>query len=267
MKLTISKKTEPAGLSLPKKHPTVDRGDRKFDQTQLKEASYAQQVHRDYAAHYFRWGFIKNFSKKGVKILEVGCGQDMPLVKVLCPAMSNIPDLYVGCDMNKIPKKVNAKWIKVKEEFDFTTRYKEIVKEHGQFDVVVCFEVIEHMSKDDGAALLRGIRACLKDMTGQAIMSTPVYNERHMAANHIHEYRFAELKKHFEDNGFVVDRVHGTFMTSQSIKRVCTQEERKLIDELHQFYSWDVLANFLAPKYPEAASNCCWVLKTDEPPF
>ncbi len=264
MKLTISK---PAGMSLPKKHPTVDRGDRQFDQTQLKEASYAQQVHRDYAAHFFRWGYAKNFIKKGTRVLEVGCGQDMPLIKVLAPSMSNIPEVYVGCDMNAVKKPFNAKWVNLREEFDFTSRWKEIVKEFGQFDVVVCYEVIEHMSKSDGAALLRGIRGCMKDMEGRALISTPVYNERHMAANHIHEYRWGELKSHFEDNGFVIEKTHGTFMTSNAMKKVCTPQEMELINRLHEFYSWDVLANFIAPKYPEAASNCCWVLKTDEPPF
>ena len=263
MKLVLKPKTQEF---TPKKHPRVDRGEREFDQTQLKESGYVHQVHRDYAAHYFRWGFAKNFIKKGVRVLEVGCGQDMPLVKVLAPAMSNIPDVYVGCDMNAVKKAFNAKWINLKPEFDFTSRYKEIIKEFGKFDVVVCFEVIEHMSKENGGKLLDGIRACMKD-DGVALISTPVYNQKHMAANHIHEYEYQELRDYFEKHMFVVNRVHGTFMTSQAIKRVCTPQERELIDELHQFYSWDVLANFLAPKYPEAASNCCWVLKTDEPPF
>lgn len=255
MKLKIKQQPK---IDLPKPHPRVDRGQRTFDKTQLRSSQYAQQVHRDYAAHYFRWGFAKNFIKKGSRVLEVGCGQDMPLVKVLAPSMSNIPEIYVGCDMNSV-KKASNKWLELKDEFDFTSRYKEIEKEFGGFDVAVSYEVIEHMQKSDGAKLLQGIRHCLKD-DGVAIISTPVYNERHMAANHIHEYKFDELKQHFEDNGFKVDRVHGTFMTSHSMKKYCTKDEMELVEELHQFYGWDVLANFLAPKYPRHSSNCVWIL-------
>lgn len=32
------------------------RGDGEFDTTQLRAASYADQVHRDYLAHVLRWG-------------------------------------------------------------------------------------------------------------------------------------------------------------------------------------------------------------------
>lgn len=263
MKLTLKPKTPEYA---PKKHPRVDRGERRFDTTQLKESGYAHQVHRDYAAHYFRWGFVKNFVKNGMSVLEVGCGQDMPLPRVLNGSLSNVPGQYVGVDMNKLPRALEWNWIDTREQFDFTTRYKEIIKEFGLFDVVVCYEVIEHMSKEDGGRLLDGIRACMK-AEGVALISTPVYNQKHMAANHIHEYEFKELREHFENHMLVVSGVYGTFMTSQAIKRVCTPQEKELIEKLHEFYSWDVLANFLAPKYPEAASNCCWVLKTDEPPF
>lgn len=265
MKLVLKRTAEPSA-DLPKPHPRVDRGERRFDKTQLHEDQHGKGVHRDYAAHYFRWGFAKNFIKKGVRSLEVGCGQDMPLVKVLFPSMSNIPDYHLAVDLNKISKPAKAKWLEVKDEFNFVDDWKQIVRE--SFNVVTCFEVIEHMQKPDGVKLMKGIHEMMaKDAV--ALISTPVYNGKHMAANHIHEYGFKELRELFVECGFTVVQVHGTFMTSQSMKKVMTQEERKLIDQLHQFYSWDVLANFLAPKYPEASSNCCWVLKRseDEPPF
>lgn len=238
---------------LPVKHK-IDRGDRQFDKTQLRERSYAQQVHRDYAAHYFRWGFAKNFIKNGTTVLEVGCGQDMPLPRVLTASMAHVPKRYVGCDMNSIKKPLVREWIELLDEFDFTSRHKEI---EGTFDVIVCFEVIEHMSKEDGKKLLKAIKAKMHS-DSVFLMSTPVYNEKHMAANHIHEYRRDELQEHIESVGLTVLNQFGTFMTSQAIKKVATPQELELIETLHEFYGWDVLANFLAPKYPEAASNICW---------
>lgn len=246
----------------PKKHPSTDRGERRFDKTQLRESGKAVTVHRDYAAHFFRWGFAFRFHKKGVHSLEVGCGQDQPLIKVLCHSMAHVPDLHVACDLNKIQKKSGIAWTRTHDEFNFVDEWKKLAREYGKesFDVATCFEVIEHMNKTDGRKLLAGLHGLLKK-GGTALVSTPVYNEKHMAANHIHEYRFDELRQEFERAGFEVKRVHGTFMTSQAMKRVMSKAERELVDELAEFHSWEVLANFLAPKYPEASSNCCWILE------
>jgi SAM-dependent methyltransferase len=247
-------------LELPKKHPTTDHGEREFDKTQLREAGYGYKVHRDYAAHFFRWGFASNLVDKGMKVLDVGCGQDLPFYKVLTGHMSCIPERMLAVDYNPITKKPGTQWLTVKDKFNFIENWNELLIEFGQFDLATCFEVIEHMQKGNGDKLLEGLKGMLKP-EGTLILSTPVYNEKHMAANHIHEYRFEELKDNFQRAGLKVERVHGTFMTSQSLKRVCTKEELALVEELHQWHGWDVLSTFLAPKYPEASSNCCWILK------
>jgi 2-polyprenyl-3-methyl-5-hydroxy-6-metoxy-1,4-benzoquinol methylase len=253
----VTNPTMPASeWEAPKRHK-LDKEDRKFDQTQLRAASYGHQVHRDYAAHFFRWGFSTNFVKLGCEVLDVGCGQDLPLVNVLIPRMSNIPKRYVGVDMNRVSAKP-PRWATIHQEFDFTSRSKEIP---GEFDVIVNFEVIEHMKKEDGAKLLRAMRGKLREGSGRLLLSTPVYNEKHMAKNHVHEYRYEELADWIASCGLEVESVHGTFMTSQAMKRVMSKEEGELVERLHEFHSWDVLACFLAPKYPEASSNCCWVCK------
>jgi hypothetical protein len=127
------------------------------------------------------------------------------------------------------------------------------------FDLLTCFEVIEHMAKADGRRLLTGLRG-LAAPGATVLVSTPVYNERHMAAAHIHEYRFTELRAELERAGLAVDRVVGTFMTSQALKRVATKEHQAMAKELHAlWHSWEVIACMFAPYYPEASSNCCWV--------
>jgi 2-polyprenyl-3-methyl-5-hydroxy-6-metoxy-1,4-benzoquinol methylase len=193
-------------------------------------------------------------------VLDVGCGPDQMLTQILRRSLSTVPKQYVGVDLNPIKKKTGIAWAAVHDEFNFIERHKELMKQYGLFDVITNFEVIEHMPKAAGQRLLKAMATCLKP-AGTLLLSTPVYNEKHMAANHIHEYREGELESCIVKAGLEVVRKHGTFMTSQAIKRVATKEERKLIDELSQFYCWDVLANFLAPKYPAAASNICWVLR------
>ena len=261
MKIVIRKAEPKVEFPEPKKHPTVDRGERRFDKSQLKESSHGNYVHRDYAAHWFRWGFAARFCKKGSRILDIGCGQDMPLPKIINYSSFRLPELYVGVDLNPIKKHRNYHWGRLHDEFDFVSNWKKLLKEYPQkFTVITCFEVIEHMAVEDGARLLQGIRAMLDD-DGVCLLSTPVYNEKHMAANHIHEYRYQELKQAVAKNGLLVAAVHGTFSNANALKKAVTPEEYKLLKELGLYYSWDVLANFMAPKYPRASNNCCWVLK------
>jgi 2-polyprenyl-3-methyl-5-hydroxy-6-metoxy-1,4-benzoquinol methylase len=252
---------QPEEVEPPRKHPKTDHGERRFDKTQLRESDKGPSVHRDYAAHWFRWGYAHRFHKNDLRSLEVGCGQDQPLIKVLSKHTASVPAIHVAVDLNKIQKKSNMGWVRTHDEFNFVDDWELLAEEYGAatFDIVTCFEVIEHMETTDGRKLLAGIHGLLKK-GGTVLLSTPVYNEKHMAANHLHEYRYNELEGFFKAADFKVVKVHGTFMTSQAMKRVMTDEERALVDRLNEFYSWDVLANFLAPKYPQAASNCCWVL-------
>ena len=246
----------------PVKHPRTDRGAREFDQSSLRATTYGRYVHRDYAAHWFRWQHALRFVKAGMRVLDIGCGPDQMMTRVLSASQGHVPALYVGVDLNKLEAKTGIAWTRILDEFDFTRRYKELSRMDGAgYDVISCFEVIEHMPKAAGMRLLKGIRECLAP-GGVALLSTPVYNEKHMAANHLHEYRFEELRVDIERAGLKVDRVVGTFMTSQAAKRAATKEHRALLEQLHEtWFSHDVLACFMAPLYPEQSSNCCWVLR------
>ena len=263
----------------PTAHPRTDRGAREFDTSSLREASHGRYVHRDYAAHWFRWQHALRFVKAGMRVLDVGCGQDQMMTRVLCASQSHVPRLYVGVDVDVIRRKSQIAWARVIDKFDITRQWKELLTpthvikgrryttvttplfETGPFDVISCFEVIEHMPVDRGRALLTALRECLAP-TGVALLSTPVYNGRHMAANHVHEYEFEELRAELARADLIVDRVVGTFMTSQAAKRVATPAQRQLLTQLHErWYAWDILANLLAPLYPEASSNCCWILR------
>lgn len=236
--------------------------DRRFDKTQLHEAHHGQTIHRDYAAHFFRWGFAGNFSGKGTRILEIGCGQDQPLLRVLQGSINLVPDSYIGVDLNKIKAKRSSKWGEIKDEFNFVDDGLELAKIAGKagFNLVVSFEVIEHMRKEDGFKLLVNARKLMSD-DGLFILSTPVYNGKKMAANHIHEYEIQELQDHIEKAGFRVVNRFGTFASWNDIKKACIKEELALLTQLREYYSWDVLSCFLAPKYPNASRNNVWLLE------
>lgn len=237
---------------------------RRFDKTQLKAASHGYTVHRDYAAHYFRWGFaFQRIKYRKTRVLDLGCGQDCPLARVLSFHLAAVPGLMVGVDLNKIAKPFSAAWFSVRDEFSFIDRHEELVEEYGaeSFDLATCFEVIEHMHPEDGLKLLRNA-ADLVSPSGELLLSTPVYNGRKMATNHLHEYGVSELRGLIKSSGaWRVNSRYGTFASWNDIKKVMTQQERALYEELNEYYDHEVLSCFLAPKYPDASRNNVWVLR------
>jgi len=230
---------------------------RRFDKTQCRAPQYERIVHRDYLAHCMRWSWAARLIKMNQRVLDVGCGQDAPLAKVLSGTNFVHGDgTYVGVDMNKSVKGHGKTWCTIYTEFDFTERYGEL----GLFDVVTNFEVIEHMAPADGERLLVAMRECLKS-DGRIYLSTPVYDPVvGQAANHIYEWPTAELKALIEKCGLEVVKRYGTFASYNPLKKALTPEHRKVYEELREFHGDDLMACFLSPLYPDASRNNFWVL-------
>lgn len=229
---------------------------RRFDKTQLKENQYGYIVHRDYAAHFFRWGWITKNKIHGKSVLDVGCGQDQPMLKVIMGNKSYIPTFYCGVDLNRPPAKViDPTWAEVHFEFDFIHQYTEISMAYG-FDVAVCLEVIEHMEIEDGRFMLEGIHQLLKP-GGRLYLSTPVFNGM-AALNHIHEYTIPELQALFEGVGFKVEQRFGTFASMYDLKSVASKEQWNVYQTLAAYYGNEVMSLFMAPLYPDASRNNIW---------
>lgn len=240
-------------------HPHPDRA---FDKTSLHEDVHGQAVHRDYLAHAFRWGFITHrLINRETRVLDIGCGVDTPLAKVITMSKSLIPAAYVGVDFNKEPKKVfKAKWASFSWDYNFCERWPDLALTDGPFDVIVNLEVVEHMRPDSVLQLLEGARECLAD-DGTFVLSTPVYNGKKMANNHINEMTVETLRDILTQSKLrVVDRF-GTFMSYNEVAKCASPEEIKVHAMLRKYYSDEVLACFLAPLHPDNARNNIWILK------
>lgn len=239
------------------------RPDRRFDKTQLHADHHGRAVHRDYAAHFFRWGWIARQIKRGDRILDIGCGQEAPLASVLSGNMSTVPECYVGVDLNKPSAKfppINAKWASYWWETNFMDRWEDIqLHLLDGFNAIVCCEVIEHMEPADGLKMLEAFRGCLSD-DGRIYLSTPVFNGK-AALNHIHEYDTIELSLLIGEAHLLVEKRFGTFMSEHDVKKCASKVELDLFNRLKVYYSGEVLATFLAPLYPDASRNNLWIIK------
>lgn len=250
----------------------ISRDARDYDTTQLHEAGHGRTLHRDYSAHFFRWSFARRFISAKDHVLEVGCGEDKPLSKILTGGAAAHVNTYTGVDLNKLKPSASQR-LTFLGEFNFVERWKELlkaeaIKKNGGFDVIVHYEVIEHMKVEHGKNMLKAMLQCLKP-GGIMLMSTPVYDGVRHAANHIHEYTVDELQKMTEKAGFVVEQRFGTFMDIKHIKKSkpekYTDETVKAIRtvavELAEYFDNDAISNIFGPLFPDHARNNLWICR------
>lgn len=246
-----------------------NRDDRDYDTTQLKEAGHGRTLHRDYSAHFFRWSFARRFISVKDNVLEIGCGEDRPLSKILTGGAAAHVNKYVGVDLNKL-KSSNSQRLTFLGEFNFVEQYKELAKKglvpDNGFDVIVHFEVIEHMKVEHGTKMLKACNELLAP-NGTMLMSTPCYDGVRHAANHIHEYTVEELEALVSKCGFRIDNRFGTFMDIKGIGKCeptlsCSNDAvKEVYKALSAYYDNDALSCFFAPLYANDARNNLWVLK------
>ena len=246
------------------------RDDRDYDTTQLRENGHGRTLGRDYSAHFFRWSFARRFINAKTNVLEIGCGEDKPLSKILTGGAAAHVNKYVGVDINKI-KPSNSQRLTFLGEFNFVDRYKELNKmglvPDGGFDVIVHYEVIEHMKVEHGMKMLKACRELLK-VGGIMLMSTPCYDGVRHAANHIHEYTVPELEAAVKKAGFTVERRFGTFMDIKHIGKaeaesweVSANQIKMVKDALSSYYDNDAISCIFAPLYANHSRNNLWVCR------
>jgi len=235
-----------------------------YNKTQLdiEKASERGILHRDYIAHCFRWSHVMKHAKMGMRLLDVGCGLNTPMAMTFYTNKFR-PALYLGLDMRHkfkytqddfpFPYKTQGHW-----DCTDTMAWVDMYSEFGEeWNMVTCFEVLEHMPKESGLALLEN----LANYCGgsQIFLSTPCFNGS-KAANHIYEWGYQELKEQLE-NDFIIEAHYGTFASQREIKPFMTDSDRSLFDVMHKYYDSNVLSIIFAPKYPSHSRNCIWQLR------
>jgi hypothetical protein len=230
-------------------------------------------IHRDYIAHCLRWTHVcKHLARsqryKTAKIIDVGCGRELPLAKTLYSSRY-IPERYVGVEYGPIEAEAISTLSKTdKFPGEYYTDTDVCTFEHnGEFNIVTCFEVFEHVEPAHGVRLLKKLRALLDDSEDATIfLSTPCYDEKTGAAdNHVNETTYEALGSIIESVGLEIKQAYGTFASIKDYKDLLAADGLDTIfAKFREYYDTNYLATIFAPLYPAQSRNCLWVLGKDK---
>ncbi len=244
--------------------------DGRYDRSHLSPEK-AYRIGRDYLAHCMRYGWpmevVRQYIGAGGRILEMGCGKEIPFFRMLTCDHSAVklykPALYVGADLNEIqyrPEITGCRTVVLPRTniIDHPTAMPA-----DPFDLVISFEVLEHMGKDDGERFLDAMvgfamrKPAEEKKVGRILLSTPV-NGGTIAKNHVYEWRRSELRRAWERRGCRVIEEFGTFSNIIELCEVLTPEEHVVWNRMARYHSPHTLSCFFSVTHPEAARNIAW---------
>lgn len=239
---------------------------REYDKTHLSidVAEERVLIHRDYIAHCLRWSHVCKFLMQRkryatARILEAGCGRELPLPKLIYSnRMSGVH--YVGIDINAlvVPDMIQkaAENGKMNIWLMPGTDAGLVKEEHLPWkpNILVSFEVFEHMTPKFGIRMLRNLLELAED-GADFFFSTPCFNGS-AADNHIAEPYNTAMGAILEKAGWNIVEHFGTFASQSDYWPAMDEHQRALFMELSNYYDSNLLAVMLAPLFPAHSRNC-----------
>ena len=227
------------------------------------EKSFERSVfHRDMFAHWLRYQHIAKIAKPNEEyVLDVGCGEGNLAMALYANRLC--PKLYVGLELRKTMVEKNKQ-----RKFNFPAEFYETnicdgIPSDRKFSIITCTEVLEHIPPEKVIPVLQSMKAVMAD-NSKLIISTPCFNGKTKADNHVKEYTFDEmycmLNMEFSGDEFSSIDTYGTFISLKDFERKATSAQLSVYNELKPYYNVNVLSILLAPLQPEVSRNCLWVI-------
>lgn len=258
--------------------------DRKIDKTHLSidQAEKRGFIHRDYIAHCLRWTHVvkqlyQGSRYKTARIIDIGCGKEMPLAKLLHSSrLAPTEGYYLGVDVNKLelPEQFeNTSW---KPQFSSKTNFMDLsLRKLGLEDpnIITCFEVLEHVTPAMAREMVAKMREMVDPDDGLIFISTPCWDPDTGAAdNHINEMRFEAMAALLNQEGLRIREAYGTFASQKDYKKSLSRVEAggspellTIFNRLSEYYDSNYLATVFAPLFPQLSRNVLWVCDVATP--
>jgi len=238
-------------------------------------------LHRDYIAHCLRWSYVAKIMHAGsrykdARILDVGCGSDLPLPRLL--HSNRLLCEYVGIDYNAAAKFHERNWGSMDvttygstifpRDIQLKTGGNYVVKKSDQRhklpNLITCFEVLEHVSSKHARCMVEGFHRIATLGKAEVILSTPCWNVTATAKNHVNEMRHAALGAMIENAGFEVMFNFGTFASITEYKDALFKEYpgmEAFFNASRAYHDTNVLANMFCTPFPHLSRNSIWHLR------
>jgi 2-polyprenyl-3-methyl-5-hydroxy-6-metoxy-1,4-benzoquinol methylase len=247
---------------------------KKYNTTDLDPVTTFERhvFHRDQFAHYLRWTHILKEATIGETIVDFGCGKGN-LLEVLYRNKFKCKH-YIGIDIRE--KTIS----KAREHFSVVDWASFLADDlifpqydYNTFkaDKVCSFEVLEHVGKQNADKFCENFKAC-GNIDATYYISTPNFDEHVGAAgNHtydsgdergvaVQEFSWQELHDLFSKHFVIVDSF-GTFASQRDYKPLMSEWQTNMYNHLKRYYDSNLVANLMAPFFPQASRNTLWVLK------
>ena len=231
-------------------------------------------IHRDYIAHCLRWSHVikqlfKNNAWKTAKILDIGCGRELPFAKTLYSSRL-IVKKYSGVDVGKInpaPFNTGKFPLVIYPETDFLKL--DLANAEIEFSHIISFEMLEHVEPRHAIDILKKIWQWSLPQSAEnptrIYISTPIWNGCDCADNHVNEMKYHALGWMLEEIGFHIVDVFGTFASQSDYVHKMDPAHKEAFEDLKSYYDSNLLSCIFAPFYPEQSRNAMWALEKGEP--
>lgn len=130
-----------------------------------EDKEYFEQMVRAYT-----W-LERYIPKKEAKILDVGCGFGFAIYALKKLGYKNVRGIDIAPEMVKVGKKLGLEIELVEDSIAYLSNFPE------NFDVILAFDVLEHVPKDKQLDFVRALYNALK-RPGTLILTTPNANAR-----------------------------------------------------------------------------------------